>query len=681
MCKYFMIVVVAGVMLACVSSAWGVQIETEVVGDIGNAPDDTTYGAVGYLYYMGKKEVTAGQYCEFLNAVAGMDPYGLYNGNMWSLSTGCKILREGSSGNYTYSVADDWADRPVNFVSWGDAARFCNWLHNGQPMESLTGVVDHDRGVTEDGSYTLEGVTSEEDLMLIVRNTQATWVIPSENEWYKAAYYDKDIHGYWNYPTGTDTAPGYITGDGSGGLVYSPGSSPFTEGGTGGDSDPGNYATYDGSGSFDGIGSPYYRTKVGEHENSKSPYGTLDQGGNVLEWTEGKMPGFTSAHPERHATRGGMYDNGEVYLHASERVPGRAHEGVANVGFRVARIPAPCPPPITIETVPVGYPGNTGELSGPGVFGGVGPISDRICGSVPYFYWIGKYEITAGQYCVFLNAVAAHGDKHSLYNLNMWADPDGCKIKQEGNAVPYTYSVASGCENLPVNFVSWGDAARFCNWLHNGQICGEQDVSTTEEGAYSLSGKISASELLSVARNANWQWAIPSEDEWYKAAYHKGIGTGADYWEYPTESDVAPTAEAPPGGDLTNGSANYYDGFILRGPSERGAYKTKDISNDYVSDGAYGTFDQGGNVWEWNEAILLKCPSVMGRGMRGGSFSEPELALHASHRNGSDPTTENSDLGFRVSAPCLVSDLNGDGLVDMKDFAIFAKQWGAKKNP
>ena len=46
---------------------------------------------------------------------------------------GCKIQRSGSSGSYTYSVAADWANRPVNYVSWGDAARFANWLHNGQP--------------------------------------------------------------------------------------------------------------------------------------------------------------------------------------------------------------------------------------------------------------------------------------------------------------------------------------------------------------------------------------------------------------------------------------------------------------------------------------------------------------------------------------------------------------------
>ena len=53
------------------------------VGNPGNAPD-TRYnaisvGSVGYAYQIGKYEVTAGQYTEFLNAVAKADPNGLYN--------------------------------------------------------------------------------------------------------------------------------------------------------------------------------------------------------------------------------------------------------------------------------------------------------------------------------------------------------------------------------------------------------------------------------------------------------------------------------------------------------------------------------------------------------------------------------------------------------------------------
>ena len=85
-----------------------------------------------HAYAIGKYEVTAGQYTEFLNAKAKTDTYGLYNTNMWSDTYGCKIQQTGSSGSYAYSVAADYANRPVNYVSFWDAARFTNWLHNGQ---------------------------------------------------------------------------------------------------------------------------------------------------------------------------------------------------------------------------------------------------------------------------------------------------------------------------------------------------------------------------------------------------------------------------------------------------------------------------------------------------------------------------------------------------------------------
>jgi len=129
---------------------------------------------------------------------------------------------------------------------------------------------------------------------------------------------------------------------------------------------------------------------------------------------------------------------------------------------------------VNIETVPVGNPGNAGELSGEGA-GGSGP--DRICGAVAYAYNIGKYEVTAGQYTAFLNAVAAT-DTYGLYNSSMWSSSDGCKIERTGSSGSYSYSVAGDWANRPVNYVSFWDAARFVNWLHNGQGNGD-----TESGA------------------------------------------------------------------------------------------------------------------------------------------------------------------------------------------------------
>jgi formylglycine-generating enzyme required for sulfatase activity len=107
-------------------------IEMVTVGNPGNGADSTTYGAVPYEFKIGKTEVTLAQYTAFLNAVAATDAFGLYNASMETNNSIKGIDQSGSSGSFTYSVIGDGA-RPVTFVSWFDAARFCNCLHNGRP--------------------------------------------------------------------------------------------------------------------------------------------------------------------------------------------------------------------------------------------------------------------------------------------------------------------------------------------------------------------------------------------------------------------------------------------------------------------------------------------------------------------------------------------------------------------
>ena len=137
-------ILVVVVLLATTGISQAVVMDWVTVGNAGNAADSTGYGSVGYEYKISKYEVTAGQYTEFLNAVADTDTYGLYDTLMWADGYGCKIERSGSAGSYTYSVASDWADRPVNLVSWYDCLRFANWLHNGQPTGSQDAVTTED---------------------------------------------------------------------------------------------------------------------------------------------------------------------------------------------------------------------------------------------------------------------------------------------------------------------------------------------------------------------------------------------------------------------------------------------------------------------------------------------------------------------------------------------------------
>jgi formylglycine-generating enzyme len=319
-------------MLACMvggsithaRSATPIVIDTVTVGNPGNAGDPIqfqgVFGAVDYVYAIGKYEVTAGQYAAFLAAVAASDPFALYDTRMWTHTEGCKIERTGSPGSYAYSVAPDWANRPVNFISWGDAARFANWLHNGQPTgaPNLT--------TTEDGSYFLNGKQADFELETVVREPDASWVIPTENEWYKAAYHKNDgvTGNYWNHPTENNSA---VSND----LI---------------DPDPGNNATFRGlSGNFT-IGPPYHRTEVGAHENSASAYGTRDQGGNVQEFNE------TVPEWDIRGIRGGSWFTGDVVGKWYRPVDMHSSDQYSDLGFRVGnvRVSTVSVPPLRART-------------------------------------------------------------------------------------------------------------------------------------------------------------------------------------------------------------------------------------------------------------------------------------------------------------------------------------------
>jgi sulfatase modifying factor 1 len=289
--------------------------------------------------------------------------------------------------------------------------------------------------------------------------------------------------------------------------------------------------------------------------------------------------------------------------------------------------------------VTVGNPGNTGELSGMGA-GGNGP--DRTCGAVDYTFNMGKFEVTAGQYTAFLNAVAKT-DTYGLYNTSMDTAVyyGGCNIKRDGLSGAYNYSVASDWTNRPVNFVSWGDAARFANWLTNGQPTGTQNASTTEDGSYYLTGATSDPALMAVVRKSPEQggrYYIPTEDEWYKAAYHKNDGVTGNYFECPTGSDNWPSNDLRTPDPGNNANLDQ-DGYAIGSP-----YWRTEVGEFENSESPYGTFDQGGNVLEWNEAIL----NGSDRGLRGGDFSNNDPQSTQRGAFGS-PSNDAPNFGFRVS--------------------------------
>jgi hypothetical protein len=211
----------------------------------------------------------------------------------------------------------------------------------------------------------------------------------------------------------------------------------------------------------------------------------------------------------------------------------------------------------SIEMVNVGDLGNDGEWSGDS-YGGEGV--DAFVGSVYYNYRISKYEITAAQYCDFLNHTAK-SDPYALWQPKMVPPTNdyGCRIERAGTDGNYSYSVAGDYANRPVNFVSLWDTMRFCNWLHNGQGDGD-----TETGAYTLNG-ITGSGGDYIQRNAGAKFFLTSEDEWYKAAYYKGGGQHAGYWDYPMQSDI-PTVPSNDIVDPDPGNNSNYELVISEDP-------------------------------------------------------------------------------------------------------------------
>lgn len=99
--------------------------------------------------------VTGQAYAAFLNAVARYeDPYKLYNNGS---SISAQITSSTTSEGTVYTYVGPGADLNyfnIKQVGWFAMARYCNWAQNGHPH------ADEGVGTTENGAYTLKGLTS-----------------------------------------------------------------------------------------------------------------------------------------------------------------------------------------------------------------------------------------------------------------------------------------------------------------------------------------------------------------------------------------------------------------------------------------------------------------------------------------------------------------------------------------
>ena len=264
-------------MAALITSASAtVTMDWVTVGNANNDPSSTGYGAVDYEYKIGKYEVTNAQYGEFLNAKGQTNSGGIYNTGM----AGYGITQTGSSGSFSYTVNGTLANRPVVYVSWFDAARFANWMMNGQGSSDM-----------ESGAYTLAGATSG----IITANIGAQVYLPSENEWHKAAYYNAANASHSPFPNGQNTIS---TADMN--YIYSVGSS----------------------------------TDVGTYISAPSAYGTFDQGGNVWEWTD-------SVIGSSRGISGGAWNSDAINLSIIYHYYIVPTSESYDLGFRIASVPEP----------------------------------------------------------------------------------------------------------------------------------------------------------------------------------------------------------------------------------------------------------------------------------------------------------------------------------------------------
>jgi formylglycine-generating enzyme required for sulfatase activity len=206
-------------------------------------------------------------------------------------------------------------------------------------------------------------------------------------------------------------------------------------------------------------------------------------------------------------------------------------------------------------------------------------------------------------------------------------------------------SVVAGAwgASQPAANMTWFEAAAFVNWLNDQRTPGLK--------AYNLTGVTSLTPWASVDawqaggenlyRHKDAYYFLPSEDEWYKAAYHKNDGVTANYWDYATGSN-----SIPDGIDFSGDTA--FDAVFQQGFNQG---SPNAVTNVGLAS-AYGTMGQNGNVWEWQESAFTapNDSSSEGRAFRGGFWGGPEGFLRSSLRGSLPPTTSNSNIGFRVAS-------------------------------
>ncbi|MDJ0786608.1 MAG: SUMF1/EgtB/PvdO family nonheme iron enzyme [Myxococcota bacterium] len=286
------------------------------VGDPGNDEHpDFRFGAVAEAFQARTTEVTNAEYMMFLQAVARSDPAGLWDPAMGSDPRG-GITRSGVDGSFVYAIRPLMMFKPVNFVDWSDAARYVNWLENGSP------TAPQGPTTTEDGVYDMSQSTPS-------RAPGSNYRLPTEDEWFKAAFQDPGAPGGWRqFAVDASSVPTPASVDGSGNVSNS-------------NPDVANYGNFADWNALDG-----HFTTVGT-TLAPSFWGTYDQSGNVSEWTESE-----SRRRGRRVVRGGSFSSSDFLISIEGRSERPDSDSRADLGFRVFRSDTTPPPDSDGDGIP-----------------------------------------------------------------------------------------------------------------------------------------------------------------------------------------------------------------------------------------------------------------------------------------------------------------------------------------
>ena len=267
------------------------NMEFVTIGNAGNTADTTGVpnpaGAVGYTYGIGKFEVSE-------------DMITKYNANF------------GTANNLVITQDNRGMAKPATSVSWNEAARFVNWLNtstgNQAAYNFTTGGVNDNIALWASGDAGYDPSNP-------YRNSLAKYVLPSYNEWYKAAYYDPSNSTYYDFPTGSDSAPTAVaSGTTADTAVYN---QTFAQG-------------------------PADVTLSG----GLSPYGVMGLAGNVWELEESSFDLANSSGSSSRGFRGGGWIFGPDVLSSSTRGSDAPSSESYGLGFRVASLSSSAPPAV-----------------------------------------------------------------------------------------------------------------------------------------------------------------------------------------------------------------------------------------------------------------------------------------------------------------------------------------------